>query len=284
MKPKIGLALSGGGARGLAHIGVLKVFKREGISIDCIAGTSMGSIITAFHAAGFSIEEMEDIAIRFSRMRELAKLIDLTPTRRGLLEGNRVRTYFRQLFQEDRLIEELSIPILINAVDLISGDEIVFSKGSLLQAIFASSAVPGIFSPIKMDGKLLIDGGVLNNLPVDHAWSLGPDIVIGVDVEQDPHEEILWSDQEKNKRSPLQTPAFLKDFYRAQMIMIRKMTNEKIKNAKPTVLLSPKIQSNVSMIIGFTKAKEVIKAGEICAESNLPIIFKAIEEFEIKRG
>lgn len=278
MKPKIGLALSGGGARGLAHIGVLKILIREGIPVDCIAGTSMGSIVAAFFAAGFSIEEMEEIAIRFSRMRELAKLIDLTPNRRGLLEGNRVREYFHHLFVEDRLIENLSIPILINAVDLVSGNEIVFRKGSLLQAIFASSAVPGIFSPIESGDGLLIDGGVLNNLPVDHAWSMGPDIVIGVDVEQDPYEETAWQNHEPHKHARLQTPAFLKYFYRAQMIMIRHITNEKVKKSAPTVLLKPAISSSISMITGFTRAKEIIQNGEKCGEANLPAVQLAIKK------
>lgn len=277
MKSKIGLALSGGGARGLAHIGVLKILQREGISIDCIAGTSMGSIVAAFYAAGFSIEEMEEIAIRFSHMRELAKLIDLTPNRRGLLEGNRVRDLFRHLFREDPLIESLSIPIAINAVDLVSGNEIVFREGSLLQAIFASSAVPGIFSPIASDNRLLIDGGVLNNLPVDHAWSMGSDIVIGVDVEQDPFGESSWPNHDSHKHTRLQTPAFLKYFYRAQMIMIRQMTNEKVKKSAPTILLKPEISTNITMITGFTRAREIIQSGERSGEDSLPLIKKAIE-------
>lgn len=273
LKPKIGLALSGGGARGLAHIGVLKVLLREGIPIDCIAGTSMGSIVTAFHAVGFSVEEMEDIALRFSHMGELVKLIDLAPNRRGLLEGTKVRNYFKHLFGKDYQIENLRIPIAINAVDLKTGEEIVFREGSLLEAVFASTAVPGVFSPILTDGKVLIDGGILNNLPVDHAWSLGPDLVIGVDVEQDPHDEFLWSEVEKEKRYRIQTPPFLKDFYRAQLIMMRWMTNSKIETAKPSLVLNPKIPNNISMFLGFTKAKEVIQAGEDCATNHLGAIF-----------
>lgn len=279
MKPKIGLALSGGGARGLAHIGALKVFQQKGIAIDCIAGTSMGSIITAFYAVGFSIEEMEDIAIRFSHVRELAKLVDITPSRRGLLEGHKVREFFSQLFRRDYKIQNLDLPLAINAVDLKSGEEIVMRSGSLLTSMFASFAVPGIFSPVEMDGRLLIDGGVLNNLPVDHAWNLGPDVVIGIDVEQDPHDDFNWSDQELHRKFELHTPSFLKDFYRAQIIMMRKMTNEKIKTHPPSVLIAPKIPNQVNMFAGFTKAKELIQAGESAAEKAMKLIEEAINKY-----
>lgn len=272
MNPKIGLALSGGGARGLSHIGVLKVLRRENIPINCIAGTSMGSIMAAFYAVGFSIEEMEDIALRFSHVRELAKLIDISPTRRGLLEGQRVREYFRHLFERDYKIQNLDLPIAINAVDLKSGDEVVMKSGSLLTAMFASFAVPGIFSPVEVNGKLLIDGGVLNNLPVDHAWNLGPDFVIGVDVEQDPHDDFNWSFQEVHKKIGFHTPPFLKDFYRAQMIMMRKMTNEKMKLFSPSVLINPKMPGNVTMFAGFTKARELIQAGVEAAEQKMKMI------------
>jgi len=234
-EPKIGLALSGGGARGLAHIGVIKVLCREGIPIDCMAGTSMGSIITAFYAAGFSVEKIEEIAFQNSRVRELAKLVDLTPNRRGLLEGNRVRSYFTQLFGKDHQIEDLFLPVAINAVDLVSSKEQVFTKGSLLQAMFASFAVPGIFSPIHYKNMVLVDGGVLNNLPVDHTWKLGADIVIAVDVEQDPAKDTSWEESSNHKRNPFTTPSFLRDFYRAEMIMIRKMTEEKLTRVKPTI-------------------------------------------------
>jgi len=96
----------------------------------------------------------------------------------------------------------------------------------------------------------------LNNLPVDHTWKLGADIVIAVDVEQDPAKDTSWEESSNHKRNPFTTPSFLRDFYRAEMIMIRKMTEEKLTRVKPTILLHPKMSTSINMLTGFTKAKE----------------------------
>ncbi len=204
---KIGLALSGGGARGFVHIGVLKVLQHEGIPIDCISGTSMGGVIAAAFASGIPIEEIEQIALKFSSLRELMKLVDLSPQRRGLLQGDRVRDFLSPLFL-DRTFKSMNIPLAITTVDIIQGREIVLTKGLILPAVMATIAVPGLFPPVIIDHYKLIDGGILNNLPADRVRELGASIVIAVDAQSDP-----LQDHESSSSFPFALPPFFLDFY-----------------------------------------------------------------------
>jgi len=267
MKTKIGLVLSGGGARGLAHIGVLKVFERENISFDYIAGTSMGAILGAAYASGKTVEEIEDVALNFSRRSELIKLLDLSPRKRGLLEGHKVREFLGRFFGDITTFEQLQIPMSINAVDLWTGKEIVFTRGELLPALYASSAIPGIFSPVSFQNYFLVDGGVLNNLPVDRAREMGADFIIAVNV----HSELtMESDHSSDQVGfSVRIPGFFWDSYNSLLIMMNEMTQQRIRIAKPEIILSPKMPSRVTSITGFTHSKEIIDLGAECAQTAL---------------
>jgi NTE family protein len=127
--PRIGVAFSGGGARGLAHIGVLKVLQEANIYIDCISGTSMGGIIAGLFSAGVSVEKLESIALNLSNTKQLIKLVDLSPPRRGLLKGDKVKDLLLELLGEDCQIEHLDIPLALAAVDLRTNkDECINSR------------------------------------------------------------------------------------------------------------------------------------------------------------
>ncbi len=279
MKPRIGLALGGGGARGLAHIGILKVLEEAQIKIDYISGTSMGGIIASLYAMGKSISEMEQAALHFSRIRELMKMIDLTPARRGLLEGTRIRRHLKKLIGQDRNIEDLDIPLLMNAVDLETGKEVLFTQGSLLEAIFATSAVPGIFSPIKRGEQLLVDGGVVNNLPINHLRGMGAEFLIGIDVHIDPTRKNSWQKEHEQEKFHWQMPKFLMDFYRAEMIMIYHMTLQHIEKVKPDVLISPELPEDITIFLGFTRAADIIRTGEESMRKMMPAIIKKIKSW-----
>ncbi len=134
-RPKIGLALGGGGARGLAHIGVLKVFERSGIPIDFLTGTSMGGIIAGAYAAGISPAELEAEAERMTHVSSMMRLVDLSGPRRGLIEGKHIRAYLCDLLGKDTTIENLSIPLALPAVDLVSGQQVVLRQGLLVEAV-----------------------------------------------------------------------------------------------------------------------------------------------------
>ena len=211
-RPKICLVLSGGGARGAAHIGVIELLEEMHIPIDCITGTSMGSIVGGLYASGMSTEEIkktlatidwadafndniprEDRSFRRKRDDDLYLIkhkpgigddgkIKL-PT--GFLQGQKIDLIFKELalpVSDIRDFDQLTIPFRAVATDITTGEAVVLGSGDLAKSMRASMSVPSIFAPVEMDGRLLVDGGVSNNLPVDVARDMGADIVIAVDI------------------------------------------------------------------------------------------------------
>lgn len=270
-RPKIGLAFSGGGARALVHVGILKVLLQAGIPIDCIAGTSMGGVIAAAYACGIPIEQIEERALLLAKTRELMKLVDLSPQRKGLLQGSHVRDFLADLFI-DRNFENLSIPLALPAVDLVSAREVVFTTGLVFPAVLATIAVPGLFTPMEIGPYRLVDGGVLNNLPVGPARELGADVVIAIDAQFEPESEKPWQDLPGASRFPLPVPDFFLDFYRAELIMVAEITRAHLQTCPPDLLLHPAIPPSITMFLGFPHAREIISIGEHCANEVLPEI------------
>lgn len=178
--PKIGLVLGSGGARGYAHLGVLKVLHEEGIHIDLIVGTSFGSIIGAAYAAGCDIYELEKIALEI-RWIKLLKMVDIAPPK-GIFAGNKLESFFSSLLTRQKHFFELKVPLAVVTTDIKTGEEVLISKGSVSRAILASSALPGIFAPVKIDDRWLVDGSLVNPLPIQTAFDMGADMVIAVDV------------------------------------------------------------------------------------------------------
>ena len=200
-RPRIGLALGGGGARGAAHIGVLKVLVAEGIPIDMIAGTSIGSIVGGLYASGVPLSVLEE---DFANARLMKNFMTVPLTVRllvapvmvlprlvghkaydGLYKGVKFRNFCNNLAPEGkRTIESLDKPFAAISLSLIDGQEHMLTKGDLGTALQASSAVPGLRKPVEIDGNLFVDGGVLANVPVDYARKLGADFVIAVDIDE----------------------------------------------------------------------------------------------------
>ena len=174
--PKIGLALGGGGARGFAHIGAIKAFEEYGLKFDYVCGTSAGSIVGAFYAAGYNYEQMLKIAKQIDVGDIRTSKIVLVPSKSSGLE---------KIIKDelgDVNIEELPLPFSSVAVDIISTEECVITKGNLAKAVAGSCAVPGVFQPVVFGDRHLCDGGLQNTIPADVPKLMGCDYVIGVDV------------------------------------------------------------------------------------------------------
>jgi NTE family protein len=175
---RLGLALGGGGVRGAAHLGVLSVLEREGIAFDVVAGTSVGAVVGAGVAAGVSSADM------LARFRT-ARWIDLARpswgSRLSMLQANPMGEILVQTVQAETF-EELALPFAVSTSDILTGQTVVISEGPLREAVLASAAVPAIFEPLRREGRLLVDGGLTDNLPVQVARDLGADLVIAVDI------------------------------------------------------------------------------------------------------
>ena len=179
MTPKrLGLALGSGSARGLAHIGVLKVLDREGLRIDMIAGASIGALIGGAYAAGMTPHEMEQMALSVD-IKRLVSLADIARPTTALVNGQRVEEFIRSVV-DGKTFADLATPFSCVAVDVAGSREVVLSGGDLASAIRASVSTPVIFAPVERDGRLLVDGGVLNSVPVDVVSGMGADVVVAV--------------------------------------------------------------------------------------------------------
>lgn len=163
---RTGLVLSGGGARGFAHIGVLRVLERSSVQVDVVAGTSMGAIIGALYAAGMTASEIDDLVGAFS----WRDIIDLS-LQAGFLKGEKLEAFLAEHLPED--FSALQLPLAITATDIESGEQILLSSGKLVPAVRASSSFPGAFEPVRHEGRMLADGGIINNLPVEAVTFLG---------------------------------------------------------------------------------------------------------------
>ena len=178
-RPKVGLALGAGGARGLAHIGVLKAFEAHQVPIDYVAGSSMGSFIGALYANGIAPHMMEKLALNLKRKHWL----DLTMPNLGFVAGEKVKQLI-ELLTHGKTFAELALPLAVVATDIERGERVVFREGPVARAVRASISIPGIFVPERVGERLLVDGGVIDRVPTTVAREMGADIVIAVDVAQ----------------------------------------------------------------------------------------------------
>lgn len=176
-KTKIGLALGGGAARGLAHITILEVLENEGIHIDMIAGTSIGSLIGGIYSTGVPIKYMKGLAKEI----KWEYITDVTFPRKGLIKGDKMLS-FLEIVTQKKDFQELTIPFSAIACDIETGKIIVLNNGSVAKAIRASTSIPGIYVPFRHQDRLLVDGAVLDPVPVSTVRKMGADIVIAVDL------------------------------------------------------------------------------------------------------
>lgn len=260
--PRVALVLSGGAARGFAHIGVLRVLEREGLKPDLVVGASAGAIVGALYASGMPVAEMEAVAARLG----WGTLLDIDPVRAllegamplGLARGERLEAFLREPLRAPMQ----SFPIRFAAVttDLSSGETVLLNHGDAARALRASSAVPGLYQPVEVDGRRLVDGQVVAPLPVAAARRLGARCVVAVDVVYPP------------EQSSLSNPISV--LFQTMLVSTWRHLLEARKQAD--VVVTPEIAPTTSQY-GLSDREWLIKAGEAAAEKALPRLRAAMQ-------
>jgi NTE family protein len=249
---KVGLALGGGAARGLAHIGVLEVLEKEGIPVDMIAGTSAGAAVGALYAQGKRAGQIKELALDTGWWK-LVSLIDLALPRSGFIEGTRIKNQLKTIIG-DISFSDLKMPLACVATDISSGEEVVINDGSVLEAVRASISVPVIFTAAKRGDRYLVDGGLVNPVPVSTVRRMGADLVIAVNVIPPMGVRL----QSTKAKEPSIFQAMLHSLYIATYSLVRSNL------AGADVVIEPKLPR-----IGygdFQRVNEAVRQGEIAAK------------------
>jgi NTE family protein len=270
-KPKVGLALGGGAARGMAHIGVLEVLEREEIPIDMIAGTSIGGMVGAFRAQGKDSSVMKEMALKLNVMKILS-LADLALPKSGLFGGKAVINMLQKTMGNDVKFEELPIPLALVATDIVTGEEVVIDRGSVLDGVRATISIPGIFTVAKWRGRYLVDGGLVNPVPVSVLKTMGADFIIAVNVMPDVGADVhhLKSAGGKKPKEPNIFNVILQSLYIGTYIIAK----ASIEGAD--IIITP---DTLHIHPGdFHRARECIEQGEIATGEAIPEIKRRLSQ------
>jgi NTE family protein len=264
-RPRIALVLGGGAARGFAHVGVIRVLEQEKIPLDMIIGTSVGSLIGAIYASDLNSFELEWTAFSLEKDHLLDFAVLSAFTAMGPVKGDRLEEFVRTKVAVAN-IENLKLPFAAVATDLNRGTRIVLDRGPIATAVHASSAIPGVFNPVEYQGRLLVDGGVVDNIPISVARERGADIVIAVDI----------SENVTNFNVTNMVDVMM------QSVNIMFSENVGFRKKDADVLISPAVGS-VAML-DFTQKKRCMQAGIEAARKAVPEIRSRIEAWGMKRA
>lgn len=252
-RPRVGVVLGGGGARGLAHIGVLRVLEEEGIPIDLVVGTSVGALIGALYTAGVPLWKIERLAqeIGWQHLTNYSRtaLVRLLVAER-LLSSERMEQYMTTMIGQKRF-DELRIPFACVAADLKTGEKIIFREGPVAPAVRASATIPGVFEPVEYRQRFLVDGGIVDNVPTDVAALLGADIIIVVAVQGD--------------FSQRQPTSVLEVIHQAMSIQGEQLARQELQQAD--LVIRPQV-GNID-IAELGRGKECMAAGVLAARNML---------------
>lgn len=231
-KKKLGLALGGGGAKGFAYIGALKFFEDKNIKIDYLAGTSIGALIGALYASGYSIDKLTELAKEFS-LRDQIRLFDVGLPQ-GLFKGNKVIKFLENYIRPDLTFSDLEIPFSVTAVDLMTGNLKIINSGNVVEAVRASISYPYFFRPFITGSEILVDGGILLNIPISPLWQLGANYVVAISVSH-----FLEFEEQDNilKTNFLETPAFIKILLRSLAITTKTIEQNYLEIYEPDVMI-----------------------------------------------
>ena len=289
-KLKVGLALGGGGARGLAHIGVLKVLEKENIPIDLITGTSMGAIIGAVYALKKDISAIEKITEKYSKISEFnidlsfsekerkdkpfflkrmsdflkkGYILNLELRKKYINDGEGLRKVIEELVN-NKTFEDTQIPFAVVAADLVKGEKVIIRRGKLFDALLASASIPGMFPPVILEKKILVDGGIVDVVPIEAAQSSGANFVIGVNVSQT-----------IKKRAEFNNAVDI--FFRSDSITSAEL--RKLQLSFADVVITPKVgRFHWS---DFSKPEQCVREGEIAAQNAILELKKKMKRVKL---
>ncbi len=289
-RPKVVLALGGGGTRGAAHVGVLRVLKEEGIQIDAVAGTSMGALVGGLYCAGMDLNELEQIfyhkklinafdtvpisvRIILAPILLIPRLVGYHPYD-GLYRGNKFANYLTSLAPGDKQhVEDCQPMFWAIATNLVDGQPYAIKKGYIGRAIQASSAIPQLRKPVEMDGALLVDGGIVENLPIEHALQMNCDFIIAVDVDQ------------KLEPVPLKTFRAIGSVSRRTLdIGLGRIDSYQQKLTNSVVIIRPDVFGINLLSLDKQDAQRAVLAGERAAREAIPSIKAHLAEIENKKA
>jgi len=290
-KLKVGLALGGGGARGLAHIGVLKVLERENIPISLITGTSMGAIIGGAYALKKDISAIEKITKKYSEISEFnidfsfsererknkplflkkmsdvlkkAYILNLELRKKYIDDGEGVKKIVKDLVDE-AAFADTKIPFAVVAADLVKGEKVILNQGKLFDALLASASIPGMFPPVILDKKILVDGGIVDVVPIQAAQSLGANFIIAVSV-----------NQTIKKRAEFNNAVEI--FFRSDSITSAEL--RKLQLSFADIVITPKVgRFHWS---DFSKPEQCIREGEMAAQNAISELKQKLKRMEPK--
>ncbi len=274
-KQKVALVLSSGGARGVAHIGVIEELIARNFEISSLAGSSMGAVVAGLYATG-SLYDYTQWLLKLDKSDVFA-LMDFTFSTSGIIKGEKVFNTIKK-FIPDRNIEDLPVPYIAMATDIINEKEVIFNKGSLYFAMRASVAIPSLFQPVIHDATILVDGGVLNPLPLQFINRTEGDILVAVNLYANINEKNMTGDKfmsvYKNnieniaeKSKVIKKPGYFKLIDYTTQAMVNKLAEQSIEISKPDILIN--IPRNVGNTFDFHKAQKFIERGRNAAKLSI---------------
>jgi NTE family protein len=273
---KLGIALGAGGAKGFAHIGILKTLYKAGIDFDIVTGTSIGALIGAVYAGG-DLKGFEE-AIKRIKSRDIFFLLSPTWPKYGFFSGKRLLKKLKEFIHVEN-IEELNKRFGAVCVDLNSSETVTITTGNIFQAIRASISIPVIFTPITVDGRVLVDGGVLDPVPVKAAYLMGSDFTVAVDLIGQRKETDSKHNKEdsfkEHSSSSVYIPHILNMVYRISITIQRYIIKNTLNENYPDVLIRPDLSS--IKFFDFHRAEQAIKIGEEAARKALPDIERKLK-------
>lgn len=266
VKPKVGIALGGGGARGLAHIGALKVLAQADISPGYLAGTSIGAIIGAWLALGKPLAEFEKICLSFDRSKAWRQFVDIGNPRYSFFAGQKVKKFVQTIFGRKKF-KDCQIPLAIVATNLANGQEVIIRQGNIARAVLASIAIPGLFPPVQIDNCYLVDGGSTNITPASVVSQLGAKVIIAMDLSVQPSAHFT--------AKPTLFTTLMQSYtiIREQSV---KYQLSKVKEKNHQLIVVRPTFNEIIDTFQFDQTAEFIKLGEEAMRLRLPTIKRAL--------